>query len=72
MEVIQAERTGERREGKKMMADTGVDVPEPEACTYISGGPASPALERKQGHPHLKAWAMDPTLPKRSPKVQDT
>ena len=40
------------------------DAPEPEACAYISSGPAGPTLERKQEHPHLKAWATDPTLPK--------
>ena len=40
------------------------DAPEPRACAYISGGLAGPTLEREQGHPHLKAWAMDLTPPK--------
>ena len=48
------------------------DAPEPKACAYLSSSPAGPTLEWKQGHPHLKAWARDPTLPKQSPKVQDT
>ena len=48
------------------------DAPEPKARAYLSSGPAGPTLERKQEHPHLKAWATDPTLPEQSLKAQDT
>ena len=40
------------------------DAPEPEACAYISGGPAGPTLEREQGLPLLKGRETDPTSPK--------
>ena len=45
------------------------DAPEPKACAYLSSSSTGPTLEREQEHPHLKAWAMDPTLPKQSPKA---
>ena len=37
------------------------DAPEPEACAYISSGPAGPTLERDHNLPLLKARATDPT-----------